>query len=157
MTEPAAVHSTFVIERTYPKPAATVFAALADPAKKQRWFAESDQHEVQAFESDFRVGGAERLRYRFTGNAPVQGMIIESVGQFEDIVPDRRVVTSSSMWLMDACFSSSLVTMELLPASDGTCLVCTFQGAFYEGADGPRVREMGWKALLDKIGDELAH
>ena len=52
MTEPAAVHSTFVIERTYPKPAATVFAALADPTKKQRWFAESDQHEVQEFESD---------------------------------------------------------------------------------------------------------
>ena len=157
MTEPQAVHSTFTVERTYPKSAEIVFAALADPAKKQRWFAESDKHVVEDFESDFRVGGAERLRYRFTGNGPVQGMIIESAGRFEDIVPNRRVVTSSSMWLMDACFSSSLVTMELLPDVGGTRLVCTFQGAFYEGADGPRIREMGWQALLDKLGHELGN
>jgi hypothetical protein len=29
--------------------------------------------------------------------------------------------------------------------------VITFQGAFFEGADGPQIREMGWQALLDRL------
>lgn len=156
MSDPATVHSSFTLDRLYPRPPEAVFAALADPAKKRRWFAEGDHHEVLDYESDFRIGGAERLRYRFTGSAPVQGMIIANEGRYEDIVPGRRVVTSSSMWLMDACISSALVTMEILPAGDGTRLVCTFQGAFFEGSDGPQIREMGWQALLDGLGKALA-
>ncbi len=156
MSDPAATHSKFVVERDYPHPVEKLFAALADPAKKRRWFAESDHHDVQCYESDFRIGGAERLHYRFTGNSPVSGMVIANEGRFEDIVPNRRVVTTSSMWLMDACVSCSLVTMELFPGEAGTRLVCTFQGAFFEGADGPQIREMGWNILLDGLGRELA-
>lgn len=155
MPESPAVHSTFVVERTYPRAPESVFAALADPAKKRRWFAESDHHQVEEYASDFRIGGAERLRYRFTGNSPVAGMIIANEGRFEDIVPGRRVVTSSSMWLMDACVSCALVTIELVPDGDGTRLTCTFQGAFFEGSDGPRIRETGWNILLDQLGSAL--
>ena len=28
-------------------------------------------------------------------------------------------------------------------------------GGTFEGADGPQMREHGWKALLDKLGNEL--
>jgi uncharacterized protein YndB with AHSA1/START domain len=83
-------------------------------------------------------------------------MIIANEGRFEDIVPGRRVVTSGSMWLMDACVSASLVTMEIVPEGDGTRLTCTFQGAFFEGSDGPQLREMGWKLILDSLGRFLA-
>lgn len=155
MSDPFATHSKFVVERHYPKPVETVFAALADPAKKRRWFAESDQHEIEDYESNFRVGGAERLKYRFTGDAPIKGMTIASEGRFEDIVPDRRVVTSGSMRLGESCISASLVTMELAPEEAGTRLTCTFQGAFFEGADGPQMREMGWNILLDALGRQL--
>lgn len=149
-------HSTFVVERTYPRPPEAVFAALADPAKKRRWYAESDHHDVIDYESDFRVGGAERLRYRFTGDAPIKGLVIASEGRFEAIVPGERVVTSSSMWLMDACISSALVTMEVTPEGDGTRLTCTFQGAFFENSDGPQMREMGWQILLDQLGKAIS-
>ena len=132
-----------------------MFEALSDPAKKRHWFAESDQHEIEAFESDFRVGGVELLRYRFTGDAPIRGMILTSEGRHEDIVPDQRVVTSSRMSAGDYCFSCSLVTMELLPDGDGTRLLCTFQGAFFERSDGPEIRRMGWEKLLDRLGETL--
>ena len=149
-------HSTFTVERTYPRPPEAVFAALSDPAKKRRWFAESDQHEVIDYQSDFRVGGAEKLRYRFTGDAPIKGLVIASDGRFEAILPGERVVSSSSMWLMDACISSALVTMELAAVEGGTKLTCTVQGAFFENSDGAELRRMGWEALLDALGRAIA-
>jgi hypothetical protein len=33
--------------------------------------------------------------------------------------------------------------------------MCTHQGAFFEGADGPEMREHGWRTLFDKLAVEL--
>lgn len=149
-------HSKFVLERHYAKPAEAVFAALTDPARRRRWYAESEQHDLLEYESDIRPGGIDRLSYRFTGEAPVKGMVIANEGRFENIVPSRCVITSSSMWLADHCISCALVTMELVPEDGGTTrLICTHQAVFFEGADGPQIREMGWKVLLGKLGREL--
>jgi uncharacterized protein YndB with AHSA1/START domain len=60
------------------------------------------------------------------------------------------------MALEDKCFSISLGTVELLPTEKGTDLILTFQSAFLEGADGPAMREAGWRGLLDKLAAELA-
>ena len=63
MEQPKAVHSTFVVERSFSKPPETVFRAFADPNKARRWYAEGEGHQLQEFTSDFRVGGAQTLRY----------------------------------------------------------------------------------------------
>jgi uncharacterized protein YndB with AHSA1/START domain len=157
MPEPSVIHSTFVIERNYPKTPERVFSAFADAAKKRRWFADGGEtHEVEEFELEFRVGGAERFRYRFKEGTPFPGVALTSEGIYQDIVPDRRVVTASTMTLGDRRISASLVTVELLPTDGGTDLICTHQGAFFEGADGPQRREEGWRFLLDRLARELA-
>lgn len=155
MAEPTVVHNTFVIERSYPKPPERVFRALADPAQKQRWFAEGKSHDLEGFTMDFRVGGAERVEYRLNERTPFPGAPLRYEGHFLDIVPNRRLVTASTMTLNDNRFSASLVTMELVPTETGTDLVCTHQGAFFEGADGPAMREEGWRKLLDQLGKSL--
>jgi uncharacterized protein YndB with AHSA1/START domain len=77
-------------------------------------------------------------------------------GSFQDIVPQRRIVTASNMTVGDRRISASLVTIEFLPTAEGTALICTHQGAFFEGADGPQIREGGWRHLLEQLTKELA-
>ncbi|HEY0107368.1 MAG TPA: SRPBCC domain-containing protein [Rhizomicrobium sp.] len=150
---PHNVHDTFVLVRRYPKPPRTVFAALADPAKKRRWLTDGKSHDVEAFESDFRVGGAERARYRMNAATPFPGALLTSDGIHFDIVPDSRVVIASSMAMDGRVFSVALCTFALAPSADGGSeLTFTHQGAFFEGADGPQMRRQGWSDLLDRLG-----
>jgi len=156
MKEPSVIHNTFVIERSYPKPPERVFSAFADVAKKRRWYTPGENHEVEEFEMDFRPGGAERFRVRFKQGSPLPGVAVTNEGSYLDIVPNRRMVTAQSMTLGDRRISASLVTIELLAADNGTDLICTHQGAFFEGADGPQMREAGWRKLFDRLATDLA-
>jgi uncharacterized protein YndB with AHSA1/START domain len=156
MTDRSVVHNTFVIERVYPKSPERVFAAFADPAKKRRWFAEGETHDLEEFAMEFRVGGAERVRCRLKPGTSVPGVVLTNEGIFQDIVSNARIVTASRMILGDRPISASLVTIELRPMDRQTTLICTHQAAFFEGADGPRIREGGWRALLDRLANELA-
>lgn len=156
MEQQSVIHSTFVIERSFAANPERVFAAFADPAKKRRWFATGEHHDVEEYELDFRGGGKERSRFRFKEGSPLAGLTCSSETTFEDIVPNRRVVFASTMAIQDKCISVSLGTAEFLPSETGTDLIFTFQGAFFEGSDGPAMREAGWRKLLDKLAAEFA-
>jgi uncharacterized protein YndB with AHSA1/START domain len=155
MENQSVIHSTFVIDRSYPKPPEVVFSAFADAAKKRRWFAEGHSHAVEEFEMDFRVGGTERTRYRFMEGSPFPGVALTNEGSYQDIVPNRCIVNASTMTLGDKRISSSLVTFEFLRTDKGTDLICTHQGAFFEGADGPQMREAWWRKLLENLAKDL--
>src|SRR5258708_36007270 len=150
MKERSVTHATFTIERNYPKPPQRVFAAFSDPAKKRRWFAEGEEFQVEKFEMDFRVGDTERSSFLVKGMECVNNTV------YLDIVPDRRIVLAYTMTLAGKRFSSSQATFELVPAEKGTDLVFTEQGAFFEGADGPQMRQEGWTKLLESLAREVA-
>jgi len=151
MADQSIIDNTFVIERTYPKTAAAVFAAFSETSKKRRWFAESPDHDVEHYSMDFEIGGQERALYRFRKGTPFASVALTYDGRFLDIVADRRIVTASTMMLGDRRISASLVTAEFRPTRSGTLLVLTHQAVFFEGADGPKLREAGWQALLDRL------
>jgi uncharacterized protein YndB with AHSA1/START domain len=157
MNERSVVHSTFVIERSYPAAPERVFAAFADPVRKRRWFAEGEGFIVDLFEMDFRVGGSERARFRFKKGAPLpEGTPVHNDSWYLDIVPGRRIVLCYAMTVGGRRISSSQATFELLPAEKGTKLVFTEQAAFFEGADGAQIREGGWRQLLEQLAKDLA-
>ncbi len=155
MPESTVVHNTFVLERNYPASPKLVFSALSDADKKRRWYVEGENKEVDEYTMDFRVGGTELARYRYLQGMPFSGAVFTSEVIYRDIVPGKRVVATNTMTIGDKRISAALITFELLPAEKGTDLILTHQAAFFEGADGPQIREMGWRKLIDRRGSEL--
>jgi uncharacterized protein YndB with AHSA1/START domain len=155
MEEQSVIHNTFVIERHYPASPERVFGAFSDPGKKRRWFVEGDHHDVEHYEMDFREGGFEHARFRLKGGTPLDGAALTNNTRYQNIVPNRRIVFASTMSVGDKCISASLGTLEFVAASTGTDLIFTHQAAFFEGADGPQMREGGRQKLLDKLKNEF--
>lgn len=153
MEEPATIHNTFVIEKTYPVPPEAAFRAFSDVDVKRRWYAEGA---VDLYENDFRVGGRERVHMRMPQGSPAPGAPMIHEGFYTDIVENRRIVIASWMAMAEHRFSVSQTTFEFLRTMDGTHLVCTHQGAFFENSDGPQTRKHGWNVLLDRLGGSLA-
>lgn len=149
MADRSVVHATFIINRTYKATPERVFAAWADPEKKRLWFGTPDPaNPAHIFE--FRVGGRE-----YSEGAAPDGKVYTFDVTYEDIVPNERIVYSYDMTLSGQRISVSLGTIELKPEGDGTRLTYTEQGAFLDGLDEPRQRELGTIGLLDALGASL--
>ena len=149
--EHSVIHSTFTIERTYPQSPAKVFHAFADKATVRRWRVEGHGFTIAEFSFDFRVGGAEVSRFSYEG-----GPEIRLDAQFQDIVPDQRIVFSYRMAVGTQPMSASLTTVELSPSGDGTRLTFTEQGVFFDGVDSAQGREEGTRGLLEALAAELS-
>ncbi len=149
------LHSTFTLERTYPQSPESVFAAFSQPARKRRWYAEGD-HEIQEFEMEFRVGGAERFRYRFKEGHPIAGSEIANEIIYHDIVPESRIVWTSKMSLNGKSILVMVATLEFAQAKTGTEMVLTHQGTYIDWPEGAQMLEAGWRALLDRLKTYLA-
>jgi uncharacterized protein YndB with AHSA1/START domain len=142
MTERAVVHTTFVIERTYPAPRKRVFNAWADKQAKAKWFPTK--------ELDFRIGGREFNE----GKAP-NGNVYIFDARYEDIVLDERIVYSYFMLVNGQRMSVSVTTVQFKTEGSGTKLVYTEMGAFLDGLDDPKLREQGTAAMLTNLGKVL--
>ena len=151
-TKHTVLHSTFVIQRRFPVAPEKVFAAYADPAKKNRWFADEEQSAIESFEMDFRVGGRETKCFRTKDH-----LLCRNDTVYTDIVPNARIVFAYTMTVNGQRISSSQATTEFREApGGGTDLWFTEQAAFFEGADGPAMREGGWRVLIEQLAAELA-
>ena len=141
-------HATFTLERSYPVPPARVFAAWADPAAKARWFTPEPG---AGQELDFRIGGREVA----TGG-PEGGPLMTFETLYRDIVPEQRIVYTSTLSTEADLMTVSLTTVEFTPGADGgTRLVLTEQGTFLDGHEQPAWREHGTADQLEALAAQL--
>lgn len=139
-------YATFTLDRGYAAAPAQVFAAWADPATKARWFTGSaGEHEL-----DFRVGGLEINRGRHGA-----GPLLTFESRYHDIVPDERIVYSSTMSAEDSVTTVSITTVEFVADGTNTRLVLTQQGTYLDGHEEPGWREQGTSDQLAALATEL--
>ncbi len=146
-------HASFVIERFYSASPKRVYAAWSDPVAKRAWFVEGEGWDIQSYEIDFREGGAERSVYGFRRGEEVFGekTAFSNETVFNEIIENERIVFTYSMARNGKRFSVSLATVEIKPAENGSRLIFTEHGAFFEGGDNVNMREQGWQELLGKL------
>ncbi|MGB3024393.1 SRPBCC domain-containing protein [Paradevosia shaoguanensis] len=136
------IQSSFLLERDFPAPAATVFAAWAEPARKARWFSIESLHR----HLDFRVGGHEFLYGRSSCG---RRFTYEAV--YREIVPDLRIVFSYDIRIEGRHGSSSLASLEIAPHGKACAIRYCEQGIFLDGLDSPRGRFNGATLRLARL------
>jgi uncharacterized protein YndB with AHSA1/START domain len=145
----------FTIERRLRQIPAQAFRAFADPELKRRWFGAPEGWTDTGRELDFRVGGIELSVGRDPG-----GALHEFRGRYHDIVEGERIVFAYDLRLDGRLLSVSLTTVEMRPDGDGTLLVFTEHGAFFDDLEDPAEREHGTGLLLDGLaaflGEQVA-
>ena len=150
MKERSTNHSSFVIERTFAAPPATVFHAWSDPRAKARWFVGPERWKQSDHKLDFREGGRESV-----SGGPPGGPVHFYNAIYQDIVPNERIVYTYDMHLDQKRISVSVATIELKPAKTGTRLTLTEQAVFLDGLDTAADREHGTRDLLDNLDAAL--
>jgi uncharacterized protein YndB with AHSA1/START domain len=145
------VHSEFTIERRYPHAPARAFSAFADPELKTRWFRTPDTWTEREYELDFRAGGHEVSRARDD-----EGTHHAFHARIHDVVQDERIVFAYDLLLDGRLVSVSLTTIEFRAAGEGTHLLFTEQGAFFDDLEDPALREHGTGELLKGLDAFLA-
>ena len=150
MNTRSAQHSTFSIERVFDAPVAKVYAAFATEQGKSRWFAGHGKWEPIERQFDFRVGGRERLKGKWT-----TGDVTDFDCTYRDIVPEQRIVYTYDLYYNGNKLSVSLATILFKPSGKGTHLSVTEQGVFLDGYDDAGKREQGTRELIERLAASL--
>jgi uncharacterized protein YndB with AHSA1/START domain len=141
----------FTLERALRQAPAQAFRAFSDPALKRRWFGPPADWTDVEWSLDFRVGGGELSVGRDPG-----GALHEFRCRYHDIVDGERIVFAYDLLLDGRRLSVSLTTVEVRPDGEGTRLVFTEHGAFFDDLEDPAEREHGTGLLLDGLEVFLA-
>jgi uncharacterized protein YndB with AHSA1/START domain len=113
---------------------------------KRHWFHGGTGWTQLEHSLDFRVGGLEISR-----GQTAAGVRHDYDAQYQDIVPDRRIILAFSMMVGPVRISSSLLTVTLQPEDGGTRLVLTEQIAVLDPRFPMAGREEGTRWLLENL------
>ena len=121
-----------------------VFDALTTPQGIACWFG-PDEGPVLIAETDVRVGGRFRVRFRM-----LDGTEHESSGQYLEVFRPERLVMSWRWLGGEEDPGESRVEINLRPIPRGTELTLTHSALFSE--ETRLSHEKGWSGALDKLG-----
>jgi len=131
--------SLTLVRRIKARPS-VVFDLLVTAEGIAQWWG-PDAGPVLLSESDPRVGGRFRLRFR-----RLVGDEYETSGEFLEVTKPQRVRMT---WRWEGDTESSLIEMTLRPIEDGTEL--TFTQSRLPDEATARGHEKGWSGSLDKL------
>ncbi|MXO58677.1 hypothetical protein GRI89_03860 [Altererythrobacter salegens] len=149
MTDSTAVHDTFEIRKKVARDPKAAFEHFSRPEKKARWYAYTGTHQVKTYTLDFRVGGEESLVAIMPEGTPIAGAELHWSSRIARIDPVQRIVFFQTLDLNGNRISAALVTISFEENASGCEIVLVHQASYFEGADGPEMRRMGWEQLIE--------
>ena len=133
--------SLTIVRRIKARPS-IVFDALTTPEGIACWWGPDDGPVLLA-ETDLRVGGRYRVRFRM-----LDGSEHESSGEYLEVVWPNRLAMSWC-WTGGEDPGQSLVEIDLRAIAEGTEL--TFTHSRLHDEETRRSHEAGWNGALDKL------
>lgn len=145
--EHSLTHGSFTVSRRFDAPVPRVFLAWSCAEDLRLWAAPAEgwMFEIESF--DFRINGAARMLFGPKGDVPY----VDSSG-YDDIVPNRRIVTAYSIAKGEVRISSSVSALEFAADGQGTLLRITEMGVYLDGHDSAAGRKGGVTQQLDQLG-----
>lgn len=145
MSEPVC-HGRFTVERVLGASPARVFEAYRDPEQRAAWG--TPPGEVMLYErTDFAVGGVDIYRCGPSGDPRYSVR-----AQYQDIVPDGRIVYTERVSAGGTALFAALVTLELATFDGGTRLLLTDQMASFVGREMIDNARHGTGSALGNLG-----
>lgn len=138
--------SLTLVRRIAARPA-IVFDALVTPEGISHWWG-PDEGPVLIAESDARVGGRFRVRFRM-----LDGSEHETSGEYLEVDRPRRVVLNWRWLGGQEDPGESRVEMQLRAIPGGTEL--TFTHSLLHDEESRRTHEAGWNGSLDKLAQHV--
>lgn len=142
-----------VFTRTFDAPARLLFTAYSTPEHLKQWFGPPGWP-LTLCEMDFRVGG----RYRFALTGPDGKQHTPFVGEYLEIVPNRRIVYTSAFETPGA--ESSVVTLRFDEDETSGLTTLTISTLFasvaMKNAHLGAGYALGWGSMLNQLADVAA-
>jgi uncharacterized protein YndB with AHSA1/START domain len=154
-TDRPTAHAMYALEivRTLDAPAKLVFEAWSSAEHARRWWYPRENgrdYICTSFEMDFRVGGA----YRYCIRSP-KGVDTWAHGVYREIVPAKRLVFTFQ-WEWDSeALPETIITVTFDDEKNGKTRL-TFRQEPFSSESMRDGHELGWGAVLDRLGEDLA-
>ena len=137
-----ATKPSLTLKRQLKAPPEKVYQAWTQPEQMIRWWGVTPHPKTPIAETDLRVGG--RFKVQFWAPTGEHNSVS---GVYREVVPNRKL---SFTWAWQSTPErESLVTIDILPATDGSMLTLTHEQFTDEAARDDHRK--GWMHALDNL------
>ena len=146
---PDAKHRTLNFKRLIAATPERVFRALSRVKEKAIWSAPKGD-EIKFQKSDFKFGGVETFRCGPKGDLNFKGIL-----HFEDIIKNKRIVFTETVFFKKQKLATALVTTDLIQIDKKTLVNMTIQVVSYCGDQMLTGYASGYKMSLKNLNEYL--
>ncbi len=126
-----------------------VFKAFSQVKARAVWSVPKGDAVVY-LKSDFKIDGKDLFKC-----GPVGALHFTGKVHYENIVKNKKIISTETILYRKKILSSALTTLELIPTLTGTKLVMTAQIASFDGADMSQGYKQGWTSVLKNLVEFL--
>nr|BDT27457.1 SRPBCC domain-containing protein [Bacteriovorax sp. HI3] len=142
-------HKTIKLKKVIKAPIDAVYKALSSTKEKAKWSAPGTD-KIKYLKSNFKNGGIETFKCGPAGSLDFSGTL-----HYEDIIKNKRIVYTETVFYQKNKLSSALVSIELSEKNSSTLISMTIQVASYSGPQMLKGNEVGYKGSLNNLKQYL--